>query len=584
MATLDYRILGPFQVIHGQPLSLGGPRQRAVLALLLLHRGEAVSADRMIDELWGEHPPPTVAKAIHVYISNLRKVVGEGVLLTRDGGYQLIVEADQVDADRFDELVFRGREALERGYPLVARHRLREALSLWRGRPLADFSYHQFAQPEIARLEEGRLAALEDRIEADLAVGGHFTLVPELETHVRSHPGRERLWGQLMVALYRSGRQADALERYRRARRILIDEFAIEPGRELKEIERSILTQDPRLDPPTAQEVSELGRAPRASDQADHKQADGAGEDQSPTGRGDADGLRERAGAVLPRTDAIGQIGLRLRRLATPARPAAVRSRALRVRRAIDQQWHERRLLIAVAAGLLLVAVIAVGLITTSGGSPAPAHARAPVVPVNCSSCLASISAPRAGGIYTVGQSVTTTFSCADNAPGATLTSCDDSTGADTRSGGHGRLNTSTPGTHLYAVTAIARGAGTKVVSIAYRVVAPLGVTLQTPVAMVAQHRTEITVSCSGGRPGTLCRGRLVLKIRRVIAGRPTTVRIGSASYAVSGGSSTAIVLRLTHPGVRTLWRTPGHHRPAQAIATVAGGATTAQTIRLELG
>src|SRR5437588_2582531 len=163
--SLDFLILGPFQVIDDQPLALGGPRQRAVLALLLLNRGEVITADRMIDELWGEHPPPTVGKAIHVYISNLRKAVGEGVLLTSEGGYMLAVEPNQVDAERFDGSVARGRTALERGYPLVARQRLREALALWRGRPLADFSYHQFAQPAIARLEEARVAALEDRIE-----------------------------------------------------------------------------------------------------------------------------------------------------------------------------------------------------------------------------------------------------------------------------------------------------------------------------------------------------------------------------------------------------------------------------------
>jgi DNA-binding SARP family transcriptional activator len=582
MAMLDFRILGPFQVIDGQPLSLGGPRQRAVLALLLLHRGEAISSDRMIDELWGEHPPPTVGKAIHVYVSNLRKVVGEGVLLTRDGGYQLEVQPDQVDAHRFDDLVFRGREALERGYPLVARHRLRDALTLWRGRPLSDFSYHQFAQPEIARLEESRLAALEDRIQADLAVGGHFALVPELETHVRSHPGRERLWGQLMVSLYRSGRQADALERYRRARRILIDEFAIEPGRELKEIERAILTQDPTLDAPVEQDVNEPEREPRTTDQADHTPANRPRAGSGATSHA-FEGPRGRQRAVTPR-DALRQIGARLRRLADPTRRSAVISGVASARRRIDQRWQERRVLIAAGAGLVLIAVIAVALATSWGGSPSRAHVHATAIAARCSGCVASISAPRAGSIYTVGQPVTTTFSCSDAVHGGRVMSCDDSSGHDSQTGGHSRLNTSTPGVHIYAVTAIAREGGAKVASITYRVVAPLGVTLQTPVASVSNHRTKVTVSCSGGRPGTVCRGTLILRIRRVIAGRLVMARIGTARYAVSGGSAAVIPLRLTHAGVRTLWRTPGHHRRARATATLAGGATAAQTLRLQLG
>jgi DNA-binding SARP family transcriptional activator len=230
-----------------RPLVLGGRKQRAVLAALLLHRGEIVSTDRMIDELWGERPPASAAKTVQVYISNLRKALGDGVLVTRGRGYVLEAEHGQLDVDRFETLVTEGRDALRAGDARLARDRLRQALALWRGPALADFAYEPFAQGEAARLEEERPAALEDRIDADLALGRHAELVGELDALVREHPLRERLHGQLMLALYRSGRQADALERYQRARRERIDELGIEPGRELQELERAILAQDPEL-------------------------------------------------------------------------------------------------------------------------------------------------------------------------------------------------------------------------------------------------------------------------------------------------------------------------------------------------
>jgi YVTN family beta-propeller protein len=230
-----------------RPLMLGGPKQRAVLAALLLHRGEVVSTDRLIDETWGERPPESAVKSVQVYVSNLRKALGDGFLVTRGRGYLLEAEHGRLDVDRFETLVAEGREALTEGNPQLARDRLREALALWRGRALADFAYEPFAQREAARLEEDRLAALEDRIDADLALGRHAALVGELDALVREHPLRERLQAQLMLALYRSGRQADALECYRRARRERIDELGIEPGRELQELERAILAQDPEL-------------------------------------------------------------------------------------------------------------------------------------------------------------------------------------------------------------------------------------------------------------------------------------------------------------------------------------------------
>ncbi len=257
--VLSFRILGPFEVIERErSLGLGGPKQRALLAVLLLHRCEAVATDRLIDELWGERAPATAAKTVQVYVSNLRKALGDGVLVTRGHGYMLQTEPGQVDLDRFETLVAEGRRALQAGDPRGASDRLREALGLWRGPPLADFAYAPFAQGETVRLEEARLAALEDRIDADLALGEHAALVGELESLVREHPLRERLQAQLMLALYRSGRQADALERYRQARCELVDELGIEPGPALQQLERAILAHDPALQPPPPSAIERL--------------------------------------------------------------------------------------------------------------------------------------------------------------------------------------------------------------------------------------------------------------------------------------------------------------------------------------
>ena len=255
---IEFRVLGSFEVAEQQcPLALGAPKQRALLAVLLLHRGELVSADRLIDALWGERAPASANKILQGYVSSLRKALGDGLLVTRGHGYLLLLEPGQVDLDRFEAQVAEGRDALMRGDAERARERLSEALALWRGPPLADFAYEPFAQSEIARLEEARLAALEDRVDAELALGRHAALVSELEALVREHPLRERLLGQLMLALYRSGRQADALERYKRARGKLIDELGIEPGHALKGLERAILAQDPALDPPAPTSVLE---------------------------------------------------------------------------------------------------------------------------------------------------------------------------------------------------------------------------------------------------------------------------------------------------------------------------------------
>jgi YVTN family beta-propeller protein len=248
----EFRVLGSLEVVDKDgALALGPPQQRALLAMLLLHRGEAVSSDRLIDELWGEQPPASANKLVQGYVSNLRKALGDGLLITEGHGYSLRVEPGQTDVDRFETLVAQGRGAREQGDALTAGVVLREALALWRGPALADFAYEPFAQSEIARLQESRLAALEDRIDADLASGEHARLVGELEGLVREHPVRERLRGQLMLALYQSGRQADALDAYRDARRELLDELGLEPGRALQDLERAILAHDPALETPS---------------------------------------------------------------------------------------------------------------------------------------------------------------------------------------------------------------------------------------------------------------------------------------------------------------------------------------------
>jgi DNA-binding SARP family transcriptional activator len=248
---MDYRILGPLEAFDGErALSLGGSKQRAVLALLLLHPNEALARDVIVDELWGESPPPTAAKVLQNCISALRKELPEGpdTLRTVGGAYALQVGADELDRDRFEHAVAKGRAALAAGEDEQAAEQLRIALALWRGAPLSDFAYERFAQEEIVRMEELHVEAMEDRIDADLACGRADELVADLEALVARHPVRERLRRQLMLALYRSGRQAEALAAYRDARQTLLGELGIEPTRALQELEKSILAQDPDLD------------------------------------------------------------------------------------------------------------------------------------------------------------------------------------------------------------------------------------------------------------------------------------------------------------------------------------------------
>ncbi|MGZ6588737.1 MAG: BTAD domain-containing putative transcriptional regulator [Solirubrobacteraceae bacterium] len=246
---IEFRVLGSLEVVgRDGPLLLDGLKTRALLALLLVHRGEVLSTDRIVDALWEEHAPRSATKLVQGYVSKLRRAVGDGVLRTHGRGYVLAVDRGQVDVDRFEELVADGRSALEREDWAPAAEHLKRALALWRGPALADFAYAAFAQIESARLEDARLTALEDRIEADLGAGRHASVAAELDALVREHPLRERLTGQSMVALYRCGRQADALEAYQRVRHALTDELGLEPGPALKALQMRILGQSPSLD------------------------------------------------------------------------------------------------------------------------------------------------------------------------------------------------------------------------------------------------------------------------------------------------------------------------------------------------
>ena len=253
---MEFGVLGPLEVRSSRAqVALGPAKQRALLAILLVHANELVSSDRLIDELWPE-PPETAANALQVYVGKLRKALepertrgapGE-LLVTRAPGYMLRVGPDELDADRFERLLGEGRRASEAKDPATAANRLRAALELWRGPALVDFAYDPFAQAEIARLEELRLDAIEERLVADLALGGAADLVAELEALVRDNPLRERLRGQLMLALYRSGRQADALEVYRQTRETLDEELGLVPSPLLQRLQAAILRQEPALE------------------------------------------------------------------------------------------------------------------------------------------------------------------------------------------------------------------------------------------------------------------------------------------------------------------------------------------------
>jgi DNA-binding SARP family transcriptional activator len=242
--VLDFRILGPVEVWRdGEPVPLGSAKQRAALALLILEAGRVVSTDRLVDALWGERPPRTASTSLQNFVSRLRKSLGNETLVTKPSGYQLGIQPEQIDAERFRRLCDDART----GAAEVRSAKLTEALAMWRGPPLADFRFASFAQAEIGRLEALHLSTLEERIAADLEAGRHAELVGELEPLIAANPLRERLRGQLMLALYRSGRQAEALQAYLDARRELVDELGIEPTPRLQGLHASILRQDPAL-------------------------------------------------------------------------------------------------------------------------------------------------------------------------------------------------------------------------------------------------------------------------------------------------------------------------------------------------
>jgi len=246
---VEYRILGPLEVVEGgQPVALGRPKERLVLAVLLLHANEFVSRERLIDELWGESPPPTAEKAVNGYVSQLRKALirdGYDPIATEDGGYR--IDADELDVAQLRELLANARAA---GELEAAAEFLRNALALWRGPTLAGLQLDSHGRDEVAQLDELRLTALMDRIDCDLALGRHEDVLGELHVLVGEHPLRERLRAQLMLALYRADRQAEALDAYQQAREVLVEELGIEPSPALQRLQKEILIQDPALELP----------------------------------------------------------------------------------------------------------------------------------------------------------------------------------------------------------------------------------------------------------------------------------------------------------------------------------------------
>ena len=262
VARLQFRILGPLEVTcDGERLSVGGERQRALLAVLLVHANQLVTKERLVEELFAGQPSAGAVNALRVAVSRLRQALdAERVLDTQPGGYLLRVASDQLDVARFEELHEQARGLMATGDASAAATGLRQALSLWRGSPLADVALVEGVQAEVRRLEQLRLSAVMDRVDADLALGAGGELVGELEALVDAEPFQERPRAQLMRALYRAGRQADALALYRRTSELLRDELGLEPSRALQELEQQMLLHDPALE--VAPRVAHRGRTP----------------------------------------------------------------------------------------------------------------------------------------------------------------------------------------------------------------------------------------------------------------------------------------------------------------------------------
>src|SRR3954451_15268033 len=271
---MQFQILGPLRVTTGDEseIAVGWAKPASLLAMLLLRPNEALAAGQLIEDLWDGVPPQTAAKTLQVHVSRLRRSLEQAqngdrgaAIETTAAGYLLRVDRASIDAVRFEELVAEGTAALADGAHARASARVREGLKLWRGEALADFAYASFAQDEIARLDGLRTVAAETAIEAELALGRHAQLVPELKFLVKRYPLSEHLRAQLMLALYRAGRQAEALGVYRAGRRVLVDQLGIEPGEELRELERAILAQDGTLATPAAQAPVRRARSERSS-------------------------------------------------------------------------------------------------------------------------------------------------------------------------------------------------------------------------------------------------------------------------------------------------------------------------------
>src|SRR5262245_12825965 len=262
---MEYRILGPLEVVEDrEPVALGTLKERLVLGVLLLHANEFVSRERLIDDLWGEAPPPTARQAVNVYLSQLRKALsraGGAPITTASGAYSLRVEPDRLDVSRVQLLVASARERVSHGELETAAERFGEALSFWRGPTLAGLQFESLGREEVARLDELRLAALMDRIDCDLALGRHEQVLGELNVLVREHPLRERLRAQQMLALYRGDRQTDALDAYAEARHALVDDLGIEPSPALQRLQQAILRHDASLETPTGTAATNGGGA-----------------------------------------------------------------------------------------------------------------------------------------------------------------------------------------------------------------------------------------------------------------------------------------------------------------------------------
>jgi DNA-binding SARP family transcriptional activator/uncharacterized protein (DUF2384 family) len=280
---VEFRVLGPLEVLgdDGSQLALGGPKQRALLAVLVIAAGRVVSTDRLMDDLWGDDLPDTALNTIQVYVSQLRKILGAGrardeqPLRTQKPGYVLDIDEEQTDLGRFRRLCEEGRSAMTAGDPATAAITLRAALGTWRGPALADFMYEPFAQTEIERFEELRLTALEDRVEADLDTGRHAELVAELEPVLAAAPHRERVRGHLMLALYRSGRQSEALACYQEGAGMLGEQLGLDPGQRLQRLHEAMLRQEDWLEPPQRAVAVAIANDAEILDQPASKPAEG---------------------------------------------------------------------------------------------------------------------------------------------------------------------------------------------------------------------------------------------------------------------------------------------------------------------